>query len=83
MRSLSLVVVFSGMLSMVDVAQGATTYTYDDLGRLTRATYDNNRQIDYTYDPAGNRTQVATSTTPPHALLKPKATRSKASRKKH
>lgn len=43
------------------------TYTYDDLGRLKRAAYDNNKEIDYTYDPAGNRSSVVTQTTTPHA----------------
>lgn len=33
-------------------------YTYDELGRLTRAAYENGCVIDYTYDPAGNRTAL-------------------------
>ncbi len=53
------------------ISHAATTYTYDDLGRLKQAKYDNGKQIDYTYDQAGNRTAVATSTSPPHgAMLK-------------
>jgi YD repeat-containing protein len=41
-------------------ACAATTYTYDTLGRIATATYDNGKTITYTYDPAGNRTQVVT-----------------------
>ena len=37
------------------------TYTYDDLGRVTSAIYDSGQQITYSYDPAGNRTSVATT----------------------
>ncbi len=33
-------------------------YVYDELGRLTRATYPNGVTVDYSYDAAGNRTQV-------------------------
>ena len=32
------------------------TYTYDALGRVITATYDNGTQISYNYDAAGNRT---------------------------
>jgi len=38
----------------------ATTYQYDALGRVTNVTYDDGTQVAYTYDAAGNRTQVAT-----------------------
>ena len=47
-------------------SQAATTYDYDTLGRLSSATYDNNKQIVYHYDQAGNRTQVVIQTPPPH-----------------
>ena len=36
------------------------SFTYDELGRVATARYDNGYQISYTYDAAGNRTQVAT-----------------------
>jgi YD repeat-containing protein len=49
-------------------AEAGTTYTYDDLGRLSTVTYDNGRKITYTYDPAGNRTQVVTEDTGQAAL---------------
>lgn len=45
-------------------ASAATVYVYDALGRLISATYDSGKQIVYTYDAAGNRTQVVTQTTP-------------------
>ena len=45
-------------------ASAATTYVYDALGRLASATYDSGKQIVYSYDAAGNRTQVVTQTTP-------------------
>lgn len=64
-KTLILVVVF--MLSAVDLARAATTYVYDDLGRLKQALYDNGKEIDYSYDPAGNRSSVVTQTTPPRA----------------
>ncbi|MFL6600227.1 MAG: RHS repeat domain-containing protein [Steroidobacteraceae bacterium] len=34
------------------------TYNYDALGRLQSVTYQNGTTVVYTYDPAGNRTQV-------------------------
>jgi YD repeat-containing protein len=36
-------------------ANGAVTYTYDALGRLTSASYDTGVFIYYTYDANGNR----------------------------
>jgi len=43
-------------------AHAATvTYKYDELGRLTRASYDNGVVIEYAYDPAGNRTSHVVS----------------------
>jgi YD repeat-containing protein len=45
-------------------ASAATAYTYDTLGRIATVTYDSGKEIVYTYDAAGNRTQVVTQTTP-------------------
>jgi YD repeat-containing protein len=46
------------MWLLVSPAAAATAYTYDTLGRLATVTYDNGKEIIYTYDAAGNRTQV-------------------------
>ncbi|HEY2033149.1 MAG TPA: RHS repeat domain-containing protein [Rhizomicrobium sp.] len=62
MRTITMLV---GFLMIVSAsADAATIFTYDDLGRLASVTYDNGMQIIYTYDAAGNRTQVATQSTP-------------------
>ncbi len=44
-------------------AIAATTFTYDDLGRVTSETYDDGKEIIYSYDAAGNRTQVVITAT--------------------
>jgi uncharacterized protein RhaS with RHS repeats len=54
----------------VQAAAAATAYTYDTLGRLSTASYDNGKQIVYNYDPAGNRSSVVTQNTPLHAPAK-------------
>lgn len=43
-------------------ALSATSYTYDALGRLIKVRYDNGKEINYTYDAAGNRTQRTVQT---------------------
>lgn len=43
------------MSSVLSSAYAATVqYSYDSLGRLTAAAYDNGTTVTYTYDPAGN-----------------------------
>lgn len=37
---------------------GASSYVYDELGRIRSVTYSNGSTVNYTYDAAGNRTQV-------------------------
>jgi YD repeat-containing protein len=64
-------------------AFGGVTYSYDTLGRLSTAVYDNGKQITYNYDPAGNRTQVATANAGPHAVPSKRVARAKTPRKKH
>ncbi|MEJ1969109.1 MAG: Ig-like domain-containing protein [Rhizomicrobium sp.] len=46
-------------------------FSYDELGRLIQATYPNGTAIHYTYDAAGNRVAVFTSTAngPPVAVI--------------
>lgn len=38
------------------IAQASVLYTYDSVGRLTTALYDNNVCLVYSYDKSGNRT---------------------------
>jgi YD repeat-containing protein len=64
MRILVPLVFLAACLAGDAPALAATTYTYDDLGRVATVTYDNGLMITYSYDPAGNRTQVATQTSP-------------------
>ena len=40
---------------------GTATYTYDNLGRVTKVTYSNGKSITYTYDAAGNRVKVVSA----------------------
>jgi len=40
---------------------GAVTYTYDELDRLTSATYDDGAKIVYTYDAPGNIGSITTT----------------------
>lgn len=49
-----------------DAATTSVQYTYDQLGRVTTALYDNGTCVIYTYDAAGNRTAqtFTTSGTP-------------------
>jgi YD repeat-containing protein len=43
---------------------GSVVYAYDNLGRLSRATYSNGVVIAYAYDAAGNRTSVVITGAP-------------------
>lgn len=55
--------------------EAATQYKYDAQGRLIAVIYDNGDRITYSYDKAGNRTSVVTTTTagnqPPVANTNP------------
>jgi len=44
-----------GGLVLLISLPSATTYQYDNLGRLKSASQDNGKEVDYNYDPAGNR----------------------------
>jgi YD repeat-containing protein len=48
--------VVAAIVVCASLARAATTYTYDELGRVITVTYDNGNQIVYVYDAAGNRT---------------------------
>lgn len=43
---------------------GSVSYTYDSLGRLSKATYANGVVITYVYDAAGNRTSYTVAGAP-------------------
>lgn len=55
-----LVALIVGFFLATVVAAGTATYTYDALGRLTLATYDDGSSVQYKLDAAGNRISVAT-----------------------
>jgi len=38
-------------------ANGSASFVYDNLGRLSRVTYNNGKEISYTYDASGNRVE--------------------------
>jgi YD repeat-containing protein len=53
----ALLLTLTGVMS-ADGATGSISYTYDMLGRVTTALYDNGACIAYAYDANGNRTSV-------------------------
>lgn len=59
------IVIVSVLLGFVSQVQGQVTvsYTYDDLNRLTQASYSNGVGIQYSYDALGNRTQETKTST--------------------
>jgi YD repeat-containing protein len=57
----------------------AVTYTYDDAGRLSSATYPNGAAITYTYDAAGNLTARTVTGAAGSSAPKPVARRKKKS----
>ena len=61
MRTKRLLLLVGLALLGANYASASTVYTYDDLGRLSKVCIDNTTQIVYSYDPAGNRTQVVTT----------------------
>jgi YD repeat-containing protein len=44
-----------------DRTNASSSYTYDQIGRLTTALYDNGLCIGYAYDANGNRTSLISS----------------------
>lgn len=51
------------LFSSPSAALASTIYTYDSLGRLAAAAYDNGLCIAYAYDPNGNRLSMRTVAT--------------------
>lgn len=51
------------LLSFLAKAQVTVTYSYDNLHRLTQASYSNGVGIQYSYDALGNRTQETKTST--------------------
>jgi hypothetical protein len=60
-RRLLLAALFGAAMSGPALALGSVAYTYDSLGRLSKATYSNGVVITYFYDAAGNRTSQVTT----------------------
>jgi YD repeat-containing protein len=57
MKKQLLTIVLTALLALcVVTTTSAITYEYDDQNRLTKVTYDDGKQIIYTYDAVGNRT---------------------------
>jgi len=55
-KSIILTLTFLLTAAAVPAIASGITYTYDALGRVLTATYDNGTKIFYNYDAAGNRT---------------------------
>jgi uncharacterized protein RhaS with RHS repeats len=62
MRRLAVtVLMLAGLVGSSDGTAGSVSYTYDRLGRVRTAVYDNGLCVAYAYDANGNRTsQVGT-----------------------
>ena len=55
-------------LSMLDL-EGFSSYQYDDLYRLTQVVYPDGEQVDYAYDPMGNRTAMTSTVSGPTTYI--------------
>lgn len=49
------------ILSASTLYAGSATYTYDNLGRVTKVTYSNGKSVNYNYDAVGNRATVVSA----------------------
>lgn len=49
------------IFNMSAIYAGSATYTYDNLGRVTKVTYSNGKSVTYSYDAAGNRVTVVSA----------------------
>jgi len=68
---LTSVAVIALMLASVIAYAGSVTYEYDELNRLKKVTYEDERVIQYTYDGAGNRIATYDNTIPPITTADP------------
>jgi YD repeat-containing protein len=59
---LAVVAGLSALVMAATPAAASVTYTYDNLGRLATATYDDGVTVTYTYDENGNRMIQAVTT---------------------
>lgn len=51
------------LVALPSLGQSQVAYEYDERGRLKEADYDSGKVIEYSYDDAGNRTEVKTTGT--------------------
>jgi large repetitive protein len=61
--TLRLTVFLGASVALASSAMAGPSYTYDALGRVVAVTYANGKQVVYSYDAAGNRTQEVISAT--------------------
>ncbi|MGH7025088.1 MAG: hypothetical protein ACREEB_16080 [Caulobacteraceae bacterium] len=59
---LSALILALATASSAHAATASVQYTYDPLGRIATALYDNGVCVAYTYDPSGNRTSQSNTT---------------------
>ena len=64
LRLFAATLIWAVLLCCVSTAS-AESYLYDALGRLTTVSFDNGLVVTYSYDAAGNRTQISATGGPP------------------
>jgi YD repeat-containing protein len=57
-----LALAFALSCAVGSTAEAASCFTYDELGRIIEATYENGTKFTYSYDPNGNRTTTSVQT---------------------
>jgi YD repeat-containing protein len=61
---ISLVIISSIFLFTAPAFAETINYTYDDAGQVKKAVYENGIEVDYLYDPSGNRVSMMVSNAP-------------------
>jgi YD repeat-containing protein len=61
---ISLAIIISIFISSATASAETITYTYDDAGQVIKATYTDGTEVDYLYDPMGNRVSMMVSSAP-------------------